>query len=54
MYDGVYCIVQKSTCSTVFVEIHKTQQKYVVGPQGVGIQEILAATSNLIDKHQLE
>ena len=31
MYDGFYCIVQKRTWSTVCVEIHKTQHKYVVG-----------------------
>ena len=52
--DNVHYIVQKRTCSTVSVEVRKTQHKYIVGPRGVGIQEILAATGDLIDEHQLE
>ena len=47
-------IVQKRTCSTVFVEVRITQHKYIVDAWGVSIQEILAATGNLIDEHQLE
>ena len=54
LYDDVYCIIQKCTCSTVFVEVCITKHKYIVDAQGVSIQEILAATGNLIDEHQLE
>ena len=50
----IYYIVQKRTCSTVSVEVRKTQHKYIVGPRGVGIQEILAATGKPIGEHQLE
>lgn len=34
----------KRTCGTVSVEVKKTQHKYVIGPRGQGLQEILAET----------
>ena len=36
--------LQKQTCGTVSVEVKKTQHKYVIGPRGQGLQEILAET----------
>ena len=47
-HDGIYCIVQKCTWSTMFVKVHKTQHKYIAGPRGVGIKEILAAQVTLL------
>ncbi len=47
MYVQQHCIecvsyfVQRRTCSTVSVEVKKTQHKYVVGPKGHVLQEIL-------------
>ena len=37
----------------MFVEVRTTQHNYIVDAQGVSIQ-ILAATDDLIDEHQLE
>lgn len=39
-----YCELQKRKCQTVSVEVRKSQHKYIIGPKGVGIQEILATT----------
>ena len=52
LYDDIYCIVKKHTCSTVFVEVCIPHHKYIFDAQGVNIQEILTATGNLIDEHQ--
>ncbi len=34
----------KRKCATVSVEVKKTQHKYVIGPKGAGIAEILQDT----------
>jgi len=34
----------KAKCSVVSVEIRKSQHKYIIGPKGVGIAEILQDT----------
>jgi ribosomal protein S3 len=34
----------KRKCATVSVEVRKSQHKYVIGPKGVGIAEILSET----------
>jgi len=34
----------KVKCNVVSVEIRKTQHKYIIGPKGVGIAEILQDT----------
>jgi len=36
--------VQKRKSMTVSVEVKKTQHRYVIGPKGSGLTEILAAT----------
>jgi len=36
--------VQKRKSTTVSVEVKKTQHRYVIGPKGSGLTEILAAT----------
>lgn len=36
--------LQKRKCQTVSVEVRKSQHKYVIGPRGTNLQEILAAT----------
>ena len=33
--------LQKRTCSTVSIEVRKSQHKYIIGPRGQGLQEIL-------------
>ena len=35
---------KKRKCNTVSVEVRKSQHKYIIGPKGIGLQEILAAT----------
>lgn len=35
---------KKRKCQTVSVEVRKSQHKYIIGPRGSGIQEILLAT----------
>ena len=37
-------LLQKRTCSTVSVEVRKSQHKYIIGPRGQGLQEILQTT----------
>lgn len=37
-------ILQRRKCQTVSVEVRKSQHKYVIGPRGSGIQEILGTT----------
>ena len=47
MYINEYCspnILQCRTYSTVSVEVRKTQHKYIVGPKGQGLQEVLQTT----------
>lgn len=36
--------LQEKKCTTVSVEVAKPQHRFVVGPRGSGIQEILQAT----------
>ncbi|XP_061189597.1 vigilin-like [Saccostrea echinata] len=36
---------KKRKCQTVSVEVRKSQHKYIIGPKGSGIQEILHATA---------
>ena len=38
---------QKRNCATVSVEVRKTQHKYIVGPRGQGLQEILQTSGRL-------
>ena len=40
-------LIQKRNCSTVSVEVRKTQHKYIVGPRGQGLQEILQTSGGL-------
>ena len=47
MYIVKYCspnTLQCRTYSTVSVEVRKTQHKYIVGPKGQGLQEVLQTT----------
>ena len=36
--------LQRRTYGTVSVEVKKTQHKYIVGPRGQGLQEVLQTT----------
>ena len=35
-------VIQRQTCVTVSVEVKKSQHKYVIGPKGQNLGEILA------------
>ena len=38
------CLLQCRTYGTVSVEVRKTQHKYIVGPKGQGLHEVLQTT----------
>lgn len=45
---------KKRKCQTVSVEVSKSQHRYVIGPRGTNIQEILAATGVAVDVPPLD
>ena len=46
--------LQKRKCQTVSVEVRKSQHKYVIGPRGNNLQEILASTGVSVEVPSLE
>jgi len=46
--------LQKRKCQTVSVEVRKSQHKYVIGPRGSNLQEILATTGVSVEVPSLE
>ncbi|XP_025081209.1 vigilin-like [Pomacea canaliculata] len=48
------CDEKRRKCQTVSVEVSKSQHRYVIGPRGSNIQEILAATGVAVDVPPLE
>ena len=40
--------LQKRKTTTVSIEVRKSQHKYVIGPRGQTLQEILALTGNCL------
>ena len=39
-----FTLIQEARCTTVSVEVRKSQHKYVIGQRGSGLGEILGAT----------
>lgn len=37
-------MLQKRKCTSIAIEVRKSQHKYVIGPRGTGVSEILAET----------
>ncbi len=47
-------VVQMQNCSTVSVEVRKSQHKYIVGPRGHGLQEILQVSGCWVEVPSLD
>ena len=45
---------QKKNCRTVSVEVRKSQHKYVIGPRGTNVNEILADTGVSVEVPPLD
>lgn len=45
---------KEKNCKTVSVEVKKSQHRYVIGPRGAGIQEILRATGVSVEMPSLD
>ena len=50
----LFLLFQKRKCQTVSVEVSKAQHRYVIGPRGNGIQEILQETGVAVEVPSLE
>lgn len=44
MWNEIYLMFKERRCQTVSVEVRKSQHKYVIGPRGANIAEILHET----------
>ena len=49
MKNWIYFFFQERKASTVSVEVKKSQHKYVIGPKGNSINEILAETGVFVE-----
>ncbi len=46
--------LQKKKCQTVSVEVRKSQHKYVIGPKGTNLNDILAETGVSVEVPPLD
>ena len=47
-------VLQKKKCQTVSVEVRKSQHKYVIGPKGTNLNEILESTGVSVEVPTLD
>ena len=50
----VLYFLQERRCTTVSVEVKKSQHKYVIGPRGSGLSEILDSTDVSVEVPPLD